>query len=213
MAVIDAARVAALVFSCSVHPDDSLINALVAVQSGGNTFFVGDSHALTMRDDFTSAAAALEHAERVRLAGGRPALGLLGLPMEWAEKLGYASVDLFDACKNIAIGSTFFAEFDHACVRRDSGPGRRRAHAPAFAPRRACVLRRFAAALGAQPVVTEVLAHLKRTPDPGTLSASFAAAPDESAFAPVQETGPSKTDASPAAPSSLPPPPVPPTSR
>jgi hypothetical protein len=161
--------VLALILACSLHPDDALVRVLVDVQSSGNIYFVGDLVTLKMNDNLTSADDGLRVAEEFARHGGRPAVGLLGVPLDWAARFGRSPRDLFDACTNIAIGSAVFSEYQAACAPAHVSVGRAaalrpRTRAPSqrrlIAAERACVLTRFAHDLGLRGAPAEVL---KRT--------------------------------------------------
>jgi hypothetical protein len=76
----------AIVLACSLHPDDALVTTLVDVQSEGNVYFVGDLKTLKSRDWLRSAEAALQYSDELRAQCGRPAVGLLGIPLDWASR-------------------------------------------------------------------------------------------------------------------------------
>jgi len=158
--------VLALILACSLHADDALVRVMVDVQSGGNLYFVGDLATLKTNDGLTSAADALRAAEEIAKHGGRPAVGLLGVPLDWAARFGHGPLDLFDGCTNIAIGTAMFSEYADACSPRrppsqlTSQPrGRRRPsrHTVALVAIRSCVLSRLATALGLHGTPAEIL--------------------------------------------------------
>jgi hypothetical protein len=160
--------VLAIILACSLHPDDALVRTLVDVQSEGNVYFVGDLKTLKSKDSLTSADAALRYAEGLRGQGGRPAVGLLGVPLDWASRYGRAPIELFDACTNIAVGTAALAEYQDHCSadrphpNRQSAGGRRRQRPRTFetAASRTCVLRRFARDLGLASAPSALLRRL-----------------------------------------------------
>ena len=161
--------VLAIVLACSLHPDDGLVRALVDVQSSGNVFFVGDLATLKTNESLSSAEAALRYAEDLVKHGGRPAVGLLGIPLSWAARHGKSSVELFDGCTNVAIGTAAFAEYHARCTPAALRPSRERARLPRASRRarnrdvgalRACVLSRFALDLGLTATPSAILRRL-----------------------------------------------------
>jgi hypothetical protein len=148
--------VLAVILACSLHPDDGLVRGLVRIQSGGDMYFVGDLATLKVKDGLHNAAEALKAADGIRTNGGRPAVGLLGIPLAWASRYGRAEGDLFDACTNVAIGTAVLAEHRDRCGGRSprlhTHSYRRRVrsswHRPDSAALRTCTLSRFAADLG-----------------------------------------------------------------
>jgi hypothetical protein len=160
--------VLAIILACSLHPDDALVRTLVDVQSEGNVYFVGDLKTLKSKDSLKSADAALRYAEELRGQGGRPAVGLLGIPLDWASRYGRAPIELFDACTNIAVGTAALAEYqDHCSADRAppnrQSPGGRRRQRPRIsetAASRACILRRFARDLGLSSAPSALLRRL-----------------------------------------------------
>lgn len=146
----------AVILACSLHPDDSLVRVLIDVQSGGNVYFVGDLATLKSKDTLGSAEAALRFAEDLREHGGRPAVGLLGIPLEWASRYGRAPRELFDACTNVAVATAALAEYRDRCMgvsppRSRRGGLRRQRHSPSTLVSRQvryCILSRFSQDLG-----------------------------------------------------------------
>jgi hypothetical protein len=166
--------VLAIILACSLHPDDQLVRTLVDVQSRGNRYFVGDLRTLETNDSLRSAEDALRFAEDLQRRGGRPAVGLLGVPVEWARRFGRAPVDLFDACTNVSIATAAFSDYHRQCsIDRDSR--RSRGHPRHPAPRKAdlvraryCIVTSFARDLGvrtAAPVILRELIAAARTHD------------------------------------------------
>jgi len=164
--------VLAIILACSLHPDDALVRALVDVQSSGNTFFVGDLATLKTNDGLASADAALRYAEDLARHGGRPAVGLLGVPLSWAARYGRSPIELFDGCTDVAIATAAFAEYQARCaparlraprdrVRVPRSP--RRPRPPDVAIYRACVLSRFASDLGLTATPEALLRRLAAT--------------------------------------------------
>jgi hypothetical protein len=159
--------VLALILACSLHSDDALVRVMVDVQSGGNVYFVGDLATLKTNDNLTSADEALRVANDIAKHGGRPAVGLLGVPLDWAARFGRSPRDLFDGCTNLAIGTAVFSEYQDACApqrpssrrslvadRRGARISRRRMPLAAV---RACVLTRLAGELGLHGTPAEIL--------------------------------------------------------
>jgi len=128
----------AIILACSLHPDDQLVSTLIDIESSGNIYFVGDLATLKTNDSLKSAEAALRFAEDLRRRGGKPALGILGVPFEWAGRYGRAPIELFDACTNVAVATAAFADYQRRC---DLGRAHRRHRAsPATHGRRHALL-------------------------------------------------------------------------
>lgn len=150
----------ALILSCSVHLDDSLVQALSYKLSMGNQFFVGDLTTLETYDGAKSVADARRIVAAIRAAGGRPAVGYMAIPVEWAVRFAREPDDLFDGCTNIAIGTSMLSDFARLCT---VGPARhRRRSSPRHAPRptaalRTCVLRRLEREMNIQGIVDHVV--------------------------------------------------------
>jgi hypothetical protein len=114
----------ALILSCSLHPDDNLVQGLAYRMSVANQFFVGDLSNLNTYDSAKSTAEAMRIANAIKTAGGRPAVGLMAVPLDWAARFGRAPEDLFDGCTNISIGTAMLSDFNRLCI---GGPTRTRA--------------------------------------------------------------------------------------
>lgn len=168
----------ALILACSLHPDDAFVRTMVDVQSGGNAYFVGDLATLKTTDNLTSADDALRVAENIARHGGRPAVGLLGIPLDWAGRFGRTPRDLFDGCTNLEVGSAMFSEYQDAC-----SPERRHGRHMAMSPRRraiarrrrlpiaaarACVLTRLARELGLHGTPAAILKRISMSPSQET---------------------------------------------
>jgi conjugative transfer signal peptidase TraF len=158
----------AIVLACSLHPDDTLVTTLVDVQSGGNIYFVGDLATLKTNDTLTSSEAALRFAEELRRHGGRPAVGLLGVPLDWAYRYGRSPIELFDGCTNIAVATAAFAEYQDRCspnrphADRPRSGGRRRRGRRTFeaSVTRSCILALFARDLGLASTPAAILSRI-----------------------------------------------------
>lgn len=153
----------AIILACSLHPDDALVAALVDVQSGGNPYFVGDLATLETTDSLRSAESALRFAEDLRRRGGRPAVGLLGVPIGWAARYGRAPIELFDACTNVAVATAAFSEYEARCSaasRARRTPSSLRRAPPARRAGRACILALFARDLGLVSAPDAILRRL-----------------------------------------------------
>ena len=163
--------VLALILACSLHPDDALVRTLVHIQSGDTVLFVGDLSTLTANDGSRTTAEALRLVDEVRHRGGRPAVGLLGIPIGWASRYGLPEVDLFDACTNIAVGSAALSEYFDLCAGqpwRYSKVTRAKRHGlssgrSAMRSARACILARFAEVLGVRGAPAAILRALAST--------------------------------------------------
>jgi hypothetical protein len=130
----------AAIVACSLYFDEALVRALVEGQSQGAQYFVGDLSDLksSSAPDLRAARALFSAVER---RGHRPALGLMGVPIDWSAALSRTPADLWNPCINISIGTAKLSDFDYAC--RQS-----RAHARSQLASRECVVRHYADALG-----------------------------------------------------------------
>ena len=173
--------VLALILACSLHPDDAFVRTMVDIQSGGNPLFVGDLVTLKTHDTLSSVEDAMHVAEDIAEHGGRPAVGLLGLPVEWGPRFGRGVRDLFDGCTNLQIGSAMFSQYatecspsgrhhpDHERVTQTTSrrPGRRpvseREHL------RSCILTKLSRDLGLEGKPTIVLKRVARAGEDQTV--------------------------------------------
>lgn len=155
-----------LVLACSLHFDDQLVTALIHKVSDDNPFLVGDLVTLKTLDHLTSIDQARAAVAEILIHGGRPAVGLMGVPISWAARFGRTPDELFDACTNISVGSAALSTYAHQCsphaVLR---PATRRRPDARLSPRRlvrlrSCILRRLGDDLNAVGYVDAVLAEI-----------------------------------------------------
>jgi hypothetical protein len=156
----------ALILSCSLHPDDSLVHAFIQRVSDGNIYFVGDLSTVTSHDHVEGLADALALVDDIEKHGGHPAVGLMAVPVGWAARYGRSVTDLFDACINIAIGTDAMASFASACRRSGersaAGTPLHLRRAASLVAERGCILRRFDVELGVNGYPQGVLSELRR---------------------------------------------------
>lgn len=154
--------VLALILSCSVHPDDNLIEALAARLSLNNQFFVGDLSTLDTYDSAKSVEEASRIVAAIQARGGRPAVGYLAVPVTWAGRFGRSLPDLFDGCTNIGVGTAMLSDYARFCSvrkpkkRLSNRRGSRPPPPPSF-PDRACLLRRLEADINLRGIAEHVL--------------------------------------------------------
>jgi hypothetical protein len=155
--------VVTLILACSLYPDDSLVRALISVQSQDNPYFVGDLATLKTSDRLTSPDAAMVETEAISRREGRPAVGLLGIPVAWARRFDKETRELFDPCTNIAVGTAMLSEFEAECVQVKA-PSKLRDHSGHNRSKtsRSCVIRKFAEGLGLTGAPAALLAHLSK---------------------------------------------------
>lgn len=174
-----------LILSCSLHPDDNLVQALAYRMSVANQFFVGDLSNLNTYDSAKSAAEGLRIANAIKTAGGRPAVGFMAVPLDWAPRFGRAPEDLFDGCTNISIGTAMLSDFSRLCTagasRARAGPyrSRHRSRVPTSTAR-ACILRRLETEMNIQGIAQHVLpvvAKLEAAPQDRDTDSPAARAP------------------------------------
>jgi hypothetical protein len=159
--------VLALIVACSLHHDDALVRAFIQKVSDGNAYFVGDLATVTSHDHVQSLPEALALVAEIEKQGGRAAVGLMAVPVEWAARYGRQPADLFDGCINIAIGTDAMDRFAGGCLART---GRRLGHTTGSArparwrlvASRGCILRRFDVELGVRGYPEGVLSELAR---------------------------------------------------
>lgn len=167
----------ALILSCSVHPDDHLVEALAAKLSLDNQYFVGDLSNLNTYDNAHSVTDAKKIVDAILAKGGRPAVGYLSVPVTWASHFGRTVDQLFDGCTNIGVATAMLSEFDRSCTigprhrphaKRHSRP--RRGRPGVNTPIRYCILRHLETELAITGIVEHVLPEAARLdtapPDP-----------------------------------------------
>jgi hypothetical protein len=186
-----------IVLACSLHFDDELVLALVRKVSNDNPLLVGDLVTLTTHDSLSTVADAQAAVEDILKHGGRPAVGLLGVPITWAARYGRQPKDLFDSCVNVAVGTAALSEYAALCLPRPAKAAKKRARPPAspraLAAQRTCILRHLGDDLGASGYVDAVLSEIaarRTTPrasdlDPPAAMSSIDAQGEDDAHAPA----------------------------
>jgi hypothetical protein len=139
------------ILTCSLYASgDAVVRAIAEGPSGKNPYLVldpvADSAEAGVPPSPKSEAEGAARAQGLMAQGGRPLLGLLELPPAWLDLFGRPLASAFDPCTNIAIGSAMLSEFDYECAV--SARSRRQAPLLERVNRRACVLRRYEAAIG-----------------------------------------------------------------
>lgn len=163
-----------IVLACSLHFDDELVTALIHRVSNDNPLLVGDLVTLETRERLSSVPEATAAVADILKRGGRPAVGLMALPVTWAARYGRDPEDLFDSCTNVSVGTAILSEYDHLCRTRDrahTATARRGRHAAKFDRERSrtCILRHLGSDLGvtgyAEGVKQEIASRRLRPPD------------------------------------------------
>jgi hypothetical protein len=185
-----------LILACSVYPDDSLVRAMVELASQGNPHFVGDMMTLATFDKTATTAAADQLVAELTRQGGRPVVGLMGIPPGWADRYGRTRSELTDGCVNIWIGTAVLSSHHEACVAAHaaiftpSRPSERRQRVAPPEAVRLCALRRFGADLGVDGYAEAINRLLPQqrllftpattaAPDPGAANVSRETRPPE----------------------------------
>jgi hypothetical protein len=158
-----------LALACSLYQDHDLVRTLITDASHGNPFFVGDTSNLDTYDNSSSLQDAQKIIQRVTKSGGRPAVGLMGLPLHWAARFGKTTGALFDGCTNVSIGTAMLKQFEQQCraaiapISKTAVTRRRRPRPPlSIDLLRPCVLGHFGRELGIQNFVEGIMADLPR---------------------------------------------------
>lgn len=143
-----------LILACSVYPDDTVVRAMVDLASQGNQHFVGDLTTLATFDKTSSSRDADRLVNELTRQGGRPVVGLMGVPPGWAQRYGRARSELYDGCVNIWVATAVLSGHYEACVASHAAmfnparPNERRQRVAPPEAVRLCALRRFGADLG-----------------------------------------------------------------
>ncbi len=184
-------QLVALILACSLHFDDHLVEALARKLSMSNQLFVGDFATLDTFESVRSVPDGRQVVDRITARGGRPAIGYMAVPVEWAARFGRPIDDLFDGCTNIAVATAMLSEYARACsagVARPSELHRRPRRTERHPTRslRYCVLRRLEIDLNVVGIADHVLPEIAKLegappdPDVDPLSARSPLYPDNS---------------------------------
>jgi Transglycosylase SLT domain len=152
------------ILTCSLYAsDDSVVRAIAEGVSAGNPTLVVNPVADGAQADAapmpTTARDATARASELMAAGATPLLGLMQLPPAWLDAFGRPLASAFDPCINIAIGTAMLSEFDARCAWPVPAHDER-ARMLERTNRRACVLRRYEAAIGSADFADAVMLEL-----------------------------------------------------
>ena len=180
----------ATILTCSLYAEgDAVVRAIAEGPSGKNPYFVVNTAAPAEGAALppTTEKEALARSRELIAQGGKLLLGLLEVPPSWIDAYGQSLESAFDPCINIAIGTAMLSEFDAACADKVPRHGER-ARRLERTNRRACVLRKYEAAIGAEDFADTILLELSvqqpaRTPRSGRTHRSSASAPARAAGA------------------------------
>ena len=158
----------ATILTCSLYAsDDAVVRAIAEGASASNPYFVvNTAEGAALVDPVAaprSAREATAWATELRTEGARLLLGLLEIPPSWLDAFGRPLASAFDPCVNIAIGTAMLSEFDAQCASKAPATGDR-ARRLARTNRRACVLRRYGAALGSADFADAIFLDLSVQP-------------------------------------------------
>jgi hypothetical protein len=141
------------ILTCSLYLDDALVLGIVDNAHDDPLFLVEPDAEPEAGAAAEAAPTRAQAARRVREAvahGERVLVGAMQVPAGWAARFGRPPEDLLDPCVNVSIGTAMLSEYDQAC-RQAAG----------LASRRACVLGRYALALGVPELTTVVTLALR----------------------------------------------------
>ena len=154
------------VLACSLYADDNLVRAIVQSTSQSNAYAVvdplEDRDALEPSPPPRSRDEAIARLADIQARGGAPLLGLMQIPVRWAERFGRDAGDLFDPCINLSVGTAMLSDFSQQCSRLPGEPHREvrasRTQMDVLPSKdnRACIVREYADAIGV-PEFAEVL--------------------------------------------------------
>jgi hypothetical protein len=150
------------ILSCTLHNDPALVRGIVNVSSESKQFWVGDFTEMQGNGSARNSAEAENLVLEVRKKGHGVAVGLMGLRPEWAALYGRSMGELWGACANVEVGSAKLSDFDYQCRG-----GKAKRPAIASSRNRACILGKYAAALGLpRAFVGDVLKDVYTQPPP-----------------------------------------------
>jgi hypothetical protein len=152
----------AAVLTCSLHNDDALVRA-IADNAHDNPYAIVnlevDPDEIPAPTPPRTLDAAVAQLNDLLAQGITPVIGLMQVPVTWAASFGREPQELFDPCINVSIGSAMLSAYDYACThtKRPGHPTK----PPGPRARRACVLHRYAEAVGMPDLETVVRLELR----------------------------------------------------
>ena len=152
----------ATILTCSLYAsDDAVVRAMAEGPSDKNPYFLVNAAAPAegAAQPPTTEKEALARSRELIAQGGRLLLGLLEVPPSWLDAYGQPLESAFDPCTNIAIGTAMLSEFDAECASKVA-PRTKRSRMLERTNRRACVLRKYEAAIGAPDFADAILLEL-----------------------------------------------------
>lgn len=108
------------VLSCSLFNDDLLVQAIINTQSSAYEYYVGDSSNTVEGVYPDNIKISKKVISKVIREGGRPLIGLMGIPSEVAAEYSRIPADLLDPCLNVSVGTAILAELAETCRRGPS---------------------------------------------------------------------------------------------
>ncbi|MDD2462820.1 MAG: lytic transglycosylase domain-containing protein [Desulfobulbus sp.] len=102
--------ITSLCSQCGPTVDPSTTQAIIQVESGGNPYAIGDN---TLKKSFApkSKEAAVQLAAYLLAQGHNLDLGLMQVNSCHLKTMKFTLVEIFDPCRNIAIGTTILSDF------------------------------------------------------------------------------------------------------
>jgi hypothetical protein len=156
--------VLAALLTCSLHADDALVRAIVD-NAHDNPLSILTPELDPETGAVASAPQTLDEATRrlqaITAHGGRPLVGLMQVPTDWASDFGREATDLFDPCINVAIGTAMLSEFDSACAKAAGTPAPKASLVAALTTRRRCSVQRYARAIQMPDLATVATLELR----------------------------------------------------
>ena len=176
-------NIVAAILTCSLYTDDALVRAIVDnAHDNPLAIFTRELDPTTGASSDTpeTLEAAVAQLRASAAHGGRPLVGLMQIPVTWAQAFNREPADLFDPCINVSIGTAMLSEFDYACAKvattaAAQGKGRGRARVP----HTDCVARAYAQAIGIPELRTVIALGMHYRP------AALATPTDAPIFAPT----------------------------
>jgi hypothetical protein len=97
-----------MILACSVYPNNSVVNAMVEINSQNNPYVVSG-------EPFKTSAQALAKVDQLKAAGASFEVGLMQIPDFWLQEKPVSFHELLRPCKNMVVATQLLNKLVDEC--------------------------------------------------------------------------------------------------